>query len=483
MLSLGAVVALWALAALPTRATYNARTTADEPQYLLSALSLVEDGDLDISDEIADRRFEDFHEVSLSPQTVDLDEGQELSPHDPLLPLLLAPGTAVGGWVGAKATLVVVAGLLAATLLWTSVRRFGVDLVPAVVVVGAFSFAAPLTSYGSQVYPELPAALAATLGIALVTSALAPRHLAGLAVVVVAMPWLAVKYAPVAAALAVVACLQLWRKGRRRDLAALVGLLGLAGVVYAVAHQVVYGGWTVYAAGDHFQATGEFSVAGADPDYVSRSGRLVGLLVDREFGLLAWAPVWLFAIPALGALVRRRPHGWEALLIPVVAGWLTATFVALTMHGWWWPGRQVVVVLPCLVLATAWWVGRVRAALPWLVGAAIAGMVLWAWLIVEVLRGDLRLIIDFADTSNPLYRGWRLVLPDLRAGGAAAGVVRWLWTAAFAVLAWVGWRSVAENDEPTQAVGSVDGDEDAGAGELADADVATLDLDRGRPIR
>ena len=36
------------------RATYNAQVTADEPQYLLTAISLGEDYDLDISDEILD---------------------------------------------------------------------------------------------------------------------------------------------------------------------------------------------------------------------------------------------------------------------------------------------------------------------------------------------------------------------------------------------------------------------------------------------
>lgn len=39
------------LAALDASATYGARTTADEPQYLLTATLLAEDLDLDVSDE------------------------------------------------------------------------------------------------------------------------------------------------------------------------------------------------------------------------------------------------------------------------------------------------------------------------------------------------------------------------------------------------------------------------------------------------
>ena len=45
-------VSVVAALSIQARATYNAQVTADEPQYLLTALSLGEDFDLDISDEI-----------------------------------------------------------------------------------------------------------------------------------------------------------------------------------------------------------------------------------------------------------------------------------------------------------------------------------------------------------------------------------------------------------------------------------------------
>ena len=43
--------------AIQARATYGAQVTADEPQYLLTAISLGEDFDLNIADEIDDGRF------------------------------------------------------------------------------------------------------------------------------------------------------------------------------------------------------------------------------------------------------------------------------------------------------------------------------------------------------------------------------------------------------------------------------------------
>jgi hypothetical protein len=431
----GLLAAAWAGVALPARATYGARTTADEPQYLLSALSIWQDGDLNIADELAAEQWRDFHEAQLPVQTAARADGSAVSPHDPLLPVLLAVPVGLAGWAGAKATLAVLAGILAGLLVWTAHRCFAVPLRPAAITVAAFALGAPLTSYGTQVYPELPAALAVTVAVAAATGAFDRRGqwLFGLAVV--ALPWLAVKYVPVAAALVAVT---VWR---RRPAAGLIAGLAAAGVAYVVAHRVLYGGWTVYAAGDHFVG-GEQTAIGHRADFVGRSRRLLGLLVDRGFGLAAWAPVWLLAVPALAALVRRRPPGWVLLAVPLAAGWATATWVALTMHGWWWPGRQVVVVAPLVVLAVAWWVANVPRVLPLIVVLGLAGLVLWGWLVGEVLAGDLRLVIDFEATADPVARAWRIVLPELRSPTAGDWLRYAAWAAAFALAARSGWRSV-----------------------------------------
>src|SRR3954471_22475710 len=119
-------VTLWCAAGIPVRATYGAQTTADEPQYLLTAISLFEDRDLDIADELAARRWTAFHEAELPEQTRPLPGGRRLSPHDPLLPLLLAVPAGLGGWIGAKLAMAGLAGLLAVVLLWTAVRRLRV---------------------------------------------------------------------------------------------------------------------------------------------------------------------------------------------------------------------------------------------------------------------------------------------------------------------------------------------------------------------
>ena len=98
--------------------------------------------------------------------------------------------------------------------------------------------------------------------------------------------------------------------------------------------------------------------------------------------------------------------------MPFAVGWLNASFLALTMHGWWWPGRQTVVVVPCVVLAIAWWAHVYAPARALVVIGGLLGALFAAWTVADVLMGHMRLIIDFESTTNPLYRAWRDVLPD-----------------------------------------------------------------------
>jgi hypothetical protein len=446
--ALAVAVAAWVALGAGVRATHGARTTADEPQYLLSAISLAEDFDLDISDELAARRWEAFHAPAELPrQTKPLPGGRAVSPHDPLLPLLLAPAVALGGWLGAKLALAAVAGCLAALVAWVAIRRFGVPAGPAVVGAGVFVGAPPLAVYGTQVYPELPAALVVTAAVAVLTGPPHRRQAWALAGLVGALAWLSVKYVPAAAALAGVGAVGLARRGERAALRDLALLMGVVAVTFAVGHRLLYGGWTPYATGDHFTA-GEASVMGLHPDYLGRSRRLVGLLVDRDFGLVPWAPAYLLVAPALGALARRRPPGWAALALPLVAGWLVATFAALTMHGWWWPGRQVVVVLPCAVLAVLWWVGCVarRRTLVVATAAGAAGVVAFGWLAVEGLAGRITWVVDFTATTEPLYRLLRPLLPDGRSTAATDLARQWAWAATLTLSALTACRGFWHQD-------------------------------------
>ena len=409
------VVAAFGVAA---RSTYGAQTSSDEPQYLLTALSLAGDLDLDISDEIERRAFEPFHEISLNTQTFPLNEsGQRLSPHDPLLPIIAAPAMWVGGWVGVRMLLVLIGGLVAGLTTWTAVRRFDVRPSSGVIGVGSMMVGAPIAAYSTQVFPEILAALCvAAIAAAGLVDRLERRHLAVIVVAVIALPWLAVKYAPVAAMATLAVGWRLARERRSRELVWSAAVLVVSGVLYLYVHQRIYGGWTVYSTGDHFVDDGEFAVVGTNPDYVGRSRRLVGLLVDRRFGLVPWAPIWLLA-PAAVAVFAVRPFGRRGrdgataradhrllVLGSIAAGWFVATFVALTMHGWWSPGRQVVVIVPLVALLVARLVDDQRPLRWYAAVAGAIGAMNWVWLGVEASTDRRTIIVDFFETAAPGYR-------------------------------------------------------------------------------
>jgi hypothetical protein len=448
MIAVGLVAAIAAVLGIPGRATYGARVTADEPQYLLTALSLAEDGDLDLSDELAAERYRAFHEADLPQQTARRPDGAHISPHDPLLPLMLAPAMATGGWVAAKVTLAAMAGLLAALTVWTAVTRFNVPVGVAAATTTMFSASAPLAVYGHQVYPEIPAALAVLGAVAAITGPARRAALVAAVAAVIALPWLGIKYAPVAAVLAAAIAWRVWTRHEApvTALAALAGVFAIAGGIYLLAHIAWYGGVTVYASGDFFADNGgQLAVVGTAPDYLGRARRLLGLLVDRTFGVAAWQPGWLLVVPATGALLRRRPRGWNALAWPFAAGWLVATFVAVTMHGWWFPGRQVVVILPLGVLAVAWWVAQVRSharrlALAWL---AALGVWSYSWLVAAAATGAATWIVDFFRTTDPWFQRWRLLLPDYWHVTPQTWMLHAVWLAGLTAVFVGAWRAAA----------------------------------------
>jgi hypothetical protein len=472
-----AVLAFAAAAAgIGIPATPNEPVAVDEPQYLLTALSLVQDGDLDIANQLDARQWREFTPVEPPVETVVQPDGSQVSPHDPLLPLLLAVPVGLGGRVGAKLVLALLAGALAALTLWTAVRRFAVPLPLAVAGVGAAAASAPLAVYGQQIYPELPAALACLAGIAALTGPTRPPDPGGPAdptgrgerwalvvwvLAVVALPWLSVKYAPVAGALALLGLVR-WR----RHALPLAGGLVVAAGVYAVVHLAVWGGITVYASGDHFQQTGQLGVMGEGPSFLFRSWRLMDLLVDRTYGLVAWQPAWLLLIPALAATAalatsrttapdadggvtdgrgRLGRAGAAVLVLPLLAGWLVATYPALTMHGYWWPGRQVVVVLPAAVLIVLSWLATARR---WMrVAAAVlaaAGVVTYGCVLVDGHTGQLAWVNHYADVDAPVFQAMRPVLAHY---GTTVSNAAWL--VVVAALAGAAWMSARKDRHAT----------------------------------
>ena len=158
--------------------------------------------------------------------------------------------------------------------------------------------------------------------------------------------------------------LVVWTLRERRRLAAFVAGEALAAslVFYATINDRFYGGLTPRAAGST-------DLPDIPLGYVERLPRLAGLWLDRDEGLLRWAPLlalvffagWLLYRSrrdqlARVAHARRETEVCAGLLLGVIGAPLVvvALFSASGLRGPTFPGVPLVAVLPAAGALTAW---------------------------------------------------------------------------------------------------------------------------------
>ena len=370
-----------------------------EPHHLLTARSLVDDGDIDLLNQYRDGDYFPFYPYGLAPEG-ELTDGRLNEPHGLGFPALIAPAYAAGGERAVEAMLAALAALAVALA-----YRLALRAVPdpwALGAAAAVGISPPLLAYSTSVYPELTAG-AALAGAALLALGLAerPSRVRAVAcfVLVALLPWLGIRFAPAALVVGGYAYLALRRA--QRGLLALAGveIVAFATAVYVGVNGRLYGGPSPESAGG--------AVTGADGlvDHARRVARLVTLWVDPHFGLLRWAPVAALVLVGAFLVVRERRAGLRraiptlaaqesaATLCAVLCGvqLLVAAFVAPATSGHWFPGRHLVWVLPVAAPLVA--VGlrrfpRVGTAL----GLVTAAGSVWLWLAIHL--GDASLIGD-----------------------------------------------------------------------------------------
>jgi hypothetical protein len=420
----------------------------DEPHYLLTAKSLVDDGDIDLVNEYRGRDFGSFYPYPLDAHGT-LTDGRLDEPHGLGFPTLIAPAYAVGGARAVEAMLAAIAALAIALA-----YRLALRVVPDPWALGAalaVGLSPPMLAYSTAVYPELTAG-AALAGSALLAQRLTdrPGRLAavGCFALVAVLPWLGIRFVPAGLVVAGYAYLAL-RRARR-------GLLGLTGVELVAFATAVYVG----ANGRLFGGPSPDSAGGAGSgvevplDYARRAYRVVALGIDRDFGLLRWAPVLALALVGAWLLLRERRqrlasaipmlrrHESAATMCALACGaqLLVAAFVAPTMFGFWFPGRHLVAVLPVAVPLVALGLRR----LPRLgAGLALVGLGASVWLYVAVRGGDATLVGHRPEAPlGPLSDA----LPLFKEGATLAFVAAACIGLALMGAAWAALRPPAEPD-------------------------------------
>jgi hypothetical protein len=335
------------------------RVSGDEPHYLMMARSLWQERDLDLRDNFAREDWLADTPGPVAPHYgAPRKDGRPFPAHSPGLPFLLAPIYAAGGRLACIAALAMAAAFLCGVVRGLALRAAGEPA--AGLLAWAAAAGPPVLFYAFHIYTEVPSALALAASLALLLSAPGPWLAALAGLLASALPWLHVKMIPAAVALALVAVLHL----PRRPLAAFFAVVTAMAAGYGWFSHAVFGTWSPLA-----------RYGGLPEDATSGSPlrAVLGLLFDRSFGLLPYAPVFLLALAALSSRAwwKSRDAASQALV------GLAVLAPVLTWRMWWGgqcpPARFLVPLVPLLSVALG-----VRAALP------ARGLMRWRWPLVGI---------------------------------------------------------------------------------------------------
>ncbi len=339
----------------------------------------------------------------------------------------MAPAFAIGGYRGVVLFLIIASALGSALtwhLAWLATGRsssawFG---------WAAVTLSATTIFHTFTVYPDGVGGLLVLTGVWALfratspTLALWPWVLHGAALA--CLPWLHSRFALLAASLGALVLLRLARA--RHPLGKAVAFL-----IVPATSAIAWMGFfiVIYGAADPSAPYGsarDFSVA-----FIR--GGIAGLLFDQRFGLLATAPVLLYAFVGLVVMLRRPRQTSDAagsapheradrrlaleLIFVIVLYLLTATSYAMWWAGWSAPARFAAPIVPLLAIpcAAAWSSSHQRATA---VMAAGALMVTAFVSCVLVLTDGGRLAYNTRD-AYALWLDWASRLVDLGQGTPA----------------------------------------------------------------
>ena len=385
-----AVLALFA----PRIMTYLNPVTGDEPFYLMTAISIWKDGDLNECNNYRQTNEAAFHPAFFDPWYGYPDDWQgwmptpyPLPPHParlvpasrmcistkPTVPLpangtrselyskhglglslLILPAFVAGGRELVVYFLVALGALLAANV-YLLARESARRVWPALLTWLAFAFTVPQLPYSYLIFPELPVALLVLYAfrrIRVWNNNL--FQVAAIGAAIAFLPWLHYRFVPVSGALFIYFVYSTIKRVTPRRLAAYALVLnqciisaGLLMYFFYYRYRQVFPN-----ASDH---AGSSDVAGT-------LRGAAGLFIDVQWGLFIAAPVYILAIVGVVLMGTHKPHRRDLL-------WLALVFVPyfgiIANYAQFWgewcpPARYLASILPLLAMPFAFSLDRVR---------------------------------------------------------------------------------------------------------------------------
>ena len=454
--------------------------SGDEPHYLVAAHSLLDDGGLDLSDDYRQRVYAPYHPAALSPHyRPGARDGSRYSMHGLGLPVLIAPAYAVGGRLGAAASVALpraVLALLYALFAWV-LYGFIEETVSTRAATGgtaATTLLAPLLFSPLFIFAEVPAMLLALVAFRELCRERDPGGGRGGAEIwsglaLAALPWLGVKYIPLAATVFLGGLWCAAPGGRVARAARSGGPLAGGLLLHALFTWMLYGSISPAAVylGAGSQA-GAPALGGDWGAYIAAwpgaVATMVGYLLDQKEGLFAYGPHFLLALAGFGWLWKRQ-RVLVVLLALVAASYVGPYGLSQQLGGQGPPVRPLMAVLwvmgPAMGAALAWattcrWYAALRGGLL----ALSASLTLAYAAQPQLLPHDYPVVASrLLQNYTPYGSGWWRLFPQWVNVEDPNWAVTALWTAMVFALGVFLWRFGARAADASTAAEAEPGNE------------------------
>jgi hypothetical protein len=336
----------------------------DEPAYLTLTHSLLTDHDFDVANNYQRLDYRSFFPPSLpgddegyprsarehdtlvaitqQHHTVPGRHHDELLWHDVGMPLLILPGYAIAGRLGAMLELDFLAALLALGCYELAVE-LGATPPAALLAWSLFAFTSPILVYSSQIFPEMLGGAFAVFALLTFTKSLKNSRSSQFLVIgvfIAVLPWLCIRYwMLVVALIAVVGCRIVVSTSSRvamlKNLCILAAPLLVSLALFAWFDK------------QHFNTVipnaGYLLIVSVQPQFGLRPDiGFLGLFFDRAYGLLPFAPNYLIALAGVPAAWRRNRWVTAAIVLPSSTYILFMVFSRFWFAGWAPAGRYLV---------------------------------------------------------------------------------------------------------------------------------------------
>ena len=375
------VAALLCAATIPGTLSRLNPLTGDEPFYVMTAISLLHDHDLDESNNYADHDYDEFYPADPLPRGW---RGwpafpRDLPPHPAHstlpglhtkhglgLSLLIAVPYALAGRLGAVLVVSACAALLAGQMYLLGRETRASTRLSALVALALVS-CMPVLPYATLLFPEIPAALLlvyAVRRLSATRNTAAQWALTGAAIGF--LPWLHQRFGLTALALGLVLLARWARRVPWRELAWALTPLAIGGLSIVLYNEWLYG-----------QATQSTADHAGFNDAAGTLNGAFGLLLDAQWGLWIVAPIFVLALAAL-------PWWFTAARSAALTACVAATpyLLLVAAYNVWWgewgpAARYLVPLAPlaagplCAWLSRATRSGRVFTAVVWSFGALL----------------------------------------------------------------------------------------------------------------